>query len=81
MIHFYIGKYRIEFNIRKVKFAKNKRKFLFIKYFKAKSSKVCRACGNVRLQFRNCKIGIDQYNKKSCRYQGPRLVGEKGWKK
>ena len=66
MIHFYIGKYRIE--LRKVKNIKSNRKFLFIKYFKSKTSKLCISCNNVRPQFKNCKIGIYQQDRKSCRY-------------
>lgn len=75
VFHFYAGNYRLE--LRKVKFAqKYNRKFLFIKYFKSKPSKICMSCRQVRLQYRNCGIGLDQWNKKSCRYQSfyPRLT-------
>ena len=69
MIFFYVFKYRIE--IRKVKiptkYRLNKR-FLFLQYFKQGMSSICRPCINYRPQYKNCKHGFSQWNKKGICY-------------
>lgn len=65
MIYFYVRNYRIE--IRKVKNKKKwNRKFLFLKYVQEKPSRICKSCPDNRLQYKYCRHGLSQYNRKTC---------------
>lgn len=67
MIYFYIHNIRIE--IRKVKNKKKwNKKFLFLKYVQEKPSHICKGCINVRREYKNCRHGLNQYNRKTCYY-------------